>query len=288
MFEKIRNSWELIKASWSVLKADKELAIFPVISGVGVILISITFILPMIAAGMFEALVGDNVQILSYLVLFLYYVATYTVIFFANTALVGAAMIRLQGGDPTVRDGLNIAKENFSAILGYALIAATVGLVLRWLSDKAGAIGRFVISLIGIAWTLATYMVVPVLVVEKVGPVDAIKRSTELLKKTWGEQVAGNLGLGLVFGLMMVGVVLFTGLLAAVSVGLESFALMAIILAIGAIAFLTLIIISSTLNSIYTAAVYLYAAEGKTGEWFDEQLIAQAFKEKEKRGFFGR
>lgn len=287
MFERIRNSWELIKASWSVLKADKELAIFPLISGVGVILISITFILPMIAAGMFESLLGDNVQIFSYFILFLYYVATYTVIFFANTALVGAAMIRLKGGDPTVRDGLNIAKENFTSILGYALIAATVGLVLRWLSEKTGAIGRFIIGLVGIAWTLATYMVVPVLVVEKVGPVDAIKRSTELLKKTWGEQVAGNLGLGLIFGLLMVGVVLFTGLLAAASAGLESFALMAIVLTIGAIAFLSLAIISSTLNSIYTAAVYLYAAEGKTGEWFDEQLIAQAFKTKEKRGFFG-
>ena len=131
-------------------------------------------------------------------------------------------------------------------------------------------------------------MVVPVLVVEKVGPVDAIKRSTELLKKTWGEQVAGNLGLGLVFGLLMVSVVLLTGLLAAASIGLESFGLMAVILAIGAIAFLTLIIISSTLNSIYTAAVYLYAAEGRSGDWFDDQLIAQAFKQKEKRGLLGR
>lgn len=288
MFERISNSWELIKASWSVLKADKELAIFPVISGVGVILISITFIIPMFAAGMFDSFVGGNVQIFSYLILFLYYVATYTVIFFANTALVGAAMIRLKGGDPTVRDGLNIAMENLSSILGYALIASTVGIVLRWLSERAGFIGRIIIGLIGMAWTLATYMVVPVLVVEKVGPVDAIKRSTELLKKTWGEQIAGNLGLGLVFGLIMVGVVLATSLLAAVSAGLEAFGLMAVVIGFGAIAFLSLIIISSTLNSIYTAAVYLYAAEGQASEWFDDQLIAQAFKQKEKRGFFGR
>ncbi|MEM9773801.1 MAG: DUF6159 family protein, partial [Chloroflexota bacterium] len=285
---RIQNSWELTKASWSVLKQDKELAIFPVISGVGVILVSLTFILPMVAAGLFDSMLGEEVSILTNAIGLLYYVITYTVIFFANTALMGAAMIRLRGGDPTVRDGLNIAMENFGSILGYAFIAATVGMILRWLSERAGFIGRLVIGLIGMAWTLATYLVVPVLVVEKVGPVDAIKRSAELLKKTWGEQIAGNLGIGMVFGLLMVGVVLLTGLLAAASAGLESFALMAIIIAFGAITFITLAIISSTLTSIYTAAVYLYATEGQAGDWFDDALIAQAFKQKEKRGLMGR
>ncbi|MEM8856834.1 MAG: DUF6159 family protein [Chloroflexota bacterium] len=287
MFERIQNSWELTKASWSVLKQDKELAIFPVISGVGVILVSLSFILPMFAAGLFDSMLGDEISVLTYVIGLLYYVFIYTVIFFANTALMGAAMIRLRGGDPTVRDGLRIASENFSSILGYAFIAATVGMILRWLSERAGIIGRIVIGLVGMAWTLATYLVVPVLVVEKVGPVDAIKRSTELLKKTWGEQIAGNLGIGMVFGLLMVGVVLLTGLLAAASAGLEAFGLMAVVVAFGAIGFLTLAIISSTLTSIYTAAVYLYATEGKAGEWFDDALISQAFKQKQQKGMFG-
>ncbi len=286
--ERIRNSWSLIQASWEVLKADKELAIFPVISAVGVILVSLTFILPMFAAGLFESLMGGNIEILSYLVLFLYYVVTYTVIFFSNTALMGAAMIRLRGGDPTVRDGLNIAMENFSSILGYAVIAATVGMILRWLSERAGVIGRIVIGLIGMAWTLATYLVVPVLVVEKTGPIDSIKRSTELLKQTWGEQIAGNLGLGLVFGLIIFGIIMLTVVLTIALATAELLGLMFMVIGIGVLSVLLLSVISSTLTSIYTAAVYLYAAEGQSSEWFDDQLIAQAFKAKEKRGWLGR
>lgn len=286
--ERIKNSWALVQASWEVLKADKELAIFPVISAVGVILVSLTFILPMFAAGLFESMMGDSIEILTYFVLFLYYVITYTVIFFANTALMGAAMIRLRGGDPTVRDGINIALENFSSILGYAVIAATVGMILRWLSERAGIIGRIVIGLVGMAWTLATYLVVPVLVVEKTGPVDSIKRSAELLKKTWGEQIAGNLGLGFVFGLLIVGVIVLTGVLTVALASAELLGLMFMVIGIGVLSVLLLSIVSSTLTSIYTAAVYLYAAEGQSSEWFDDQLIAQAFKAKEKRGWFGR
>ncbi len=286
--ERIKNSWALVQASWEVLKADKELAIFPVISAIGVILVSLTFILPMFAAGLFESLMGDNIEILTYFVLFLYYVITYTVIFFSNTALMGAAMIRLRGGDPTVRDGLNIALENLSSILGYAVIAATVGIILRWLSERAGIVGRIVIGLVGMAWTLATYLVVPVLVVEKTGPIDSIKRSAELLKKTWGEQIAGNLGLGFVFGLIIFAVIILTVLLTIALASAELLGLMFMVMGIGVLSVLLLSIISSTLTSIYTAAVYLYAAEGQSSDWFDDQLIAQAFKAKEKRGWFGR
>ena len=286
--ERIRNSWSLIQASWSVLKADKELAIFPVISAVGVILVSLTFILPMFAAGLFDSLLGENVDIFAYLVMFVYYVITYAVIFFANSALMGAAMIRLRGGDPTVRDGLNIARENLGSILGYAVIAATVGMILRIISERMGAIGRIIIGLMGMAWTLATYLVVPVLVVEKTSPIDSIKRSTELLKQTWGEQIAGNLGIGLVFGLMFFAVIIVTVFLAIALGAAEMIGLMFTVIGIGVLTVLLLSVVSSTLTSIYTAAVYLYAAEGQSSEWFDKELIAQAFKVKEKRGWFNR
>src|SRR5690606_12092796 len=137
-----------------------------------------------------------------YLFGFLFYLCQYFVIFFFNTALVGAAMIRLEGGDPTVSDGLRIARERMGAILGYAAIAATVGLVLRALEERAGFLGRIVIGLIGLAWTLATFLVVPVLVSQNVGPVEALKESVRLLKRSWGENLAGNVGIGLAFGLI--------------------------------------------------------------------------------------
>jgi hypothetical protein len=112
-----------------------------------------------------------------YAIAFLFYLSQYFVIFYFNAALVGAAMIRLEGGDPTVADGLRIAKSKIAVILGYALTAATVGRLLRTLQGRVGFIGRIAVGLLGVGWTIATYLVVPVLVNRDVGPIDAIKES---------------------------------------------------------------------------------------------------------------
>lgn len=152
MFQRLSNSWELIKASANVLRSDKELLIFPLISTIGVILATAVFAFPFLVSNLADAVFAQDSRVFGTLIAFLYYIVQYTIIFFANTALVGAAMIRLRGGDPTVRDGIQIAARNFPSILGYALIAATVGMILRWLSERSKGLGRFVISLIGMAW----------------------------------------------------------------------------------------------------------------------------------------
>ena len=163
MFERISNSWRLVKASYAVLRADKELIVFPIVSLVGLLLVSAAFFVPLAAAGLLDSIGGsDGTGILTYIVLFLFYVVTYSVTFFANSALVGAALIRLSGGDPTLSDGFRIASEHIGKILGYAVIAATVGMILRILSERSGIIGRIVIGLIGFAWNVATFLVVPV------------------------------------------------------------------------------------------------------------------------------
>ena len=183
MFAKIRNSWALIKASAAVLRADKELIIFPIVSSIGVLVVMASFAVPMMLTGFFDTLFKGGPQIPGYVVGFLFYVVQYFVIIFANSALVGAAMIRLRGGDPTVGDGFRIAMKHIGAILGYVLLSATVGMILRWLSERGKIMGRLVSSLGGLAWNLATYLVVPVLVVEDVGPMEAIKQSANLLKR---------------------------------------------------------------------------------------------------------
>jgi hypothetical protein len=282
MFQRLSNSWELVKASAAVLRSDKELIVFPIISGVGTLIVTATFAVPLFLAGLFDSMYvdGQGFQPLGMLVAFLFYLVQYFVIFFANTALVGAAMIRLQGGDPTVNDGFQIALKRIGPIFGYALISATVGMVLRAISERAGIIGRIVISLIGLAWNLATYMVVPILAAENVGPIEAIKRSTQLLKRTWGEQVIGNAGVGAVFGLASVGVMLIGIPLIILAAMSQSIALLAIAAVIVVLAFLALGIISSTLSGIYTAAVYRYAATGEIGGAFSPELVQAAFRPK--------
>jgi hypothetical protein len=276
----LSNSWSLVKASWAVLRADKELIIFPIIAFVGSIIVTITFIVPMALTRMFEGLSdGRGSQAGLALFGFLFYLVQYTVVIFSNSALVGAATIRLKGGDPTVRDGLRIAREHFGAIVGYALISATVGMVLRWLSER-GILGRIAASLFGMAWNIITYLAVPVLVIENVGPIDAVKRSGALLKKTWGEQIVGNFGLGAVFGLLfLVLILLFVPVMIAMA-STGSVGLILVVIAGFVLLLIGIGLISSALGGIYTAAVYQYATTGQAGEFFDANLVQNAFRAK--------
>jgi hypothetical protein len=284
MFERFAQSWELVKASWRVLQSDKELLIFPLISAIGAVGVSILFALPFFAVGIQETgrRGGEDMPLTlaGYVILFLFYVALYTVIFFCNTALVGAALIRLRGGDPTVSDGFNIAMKKIGHILGYAVISATVGVILDAISRRGGIVGQIASGIIGFAWNVATFLVVPVLVNEDIGPIDAVKKSAALLKKTWGDQVVGNLGMGLIFGvisLVLLGV--FIALM-ALFIGMEATALIILTVVVFIAAFVILGLISSALQGIYQAAVYQYALEGETSEYFDPQLVAGAFKPK--------
>lgn len=280
MFQRLRTSWELIKASFAVLRADKELIVFPIVSGFGILLVTLTFAAPLWLSNAFGVLVDGEATVLGVVVLFLFYLVQYFVVFFANAALVGAAMIRLQGGNPTLGDGLRAAFRHFGAILGYAAIAATVGIILRMLSERAGGVGRIVISLVGLAWNVATYLVVPVLVVEGVGPVEAIQRSVALLKRTWGEQIGGSIGVGLIFGLAALGVFLIGVPLLVLAATSELWALVAAIVGLMLLTWLLLALIGSTLSGIYTAAVYRYAVTGETGGLFREELVEQTFRYK--------
>jgi hypothetical protein len=264
-----------------VLRADKELLLFPIVSSISLVIVSVLFFVPIILGGVLDALVLENIGIFSIIPLFLFYVAQYCVIFFANTALVGAALIRLRGGDPTLGDGFRIAARRFLPILGYALIAATVGMILKAISERSRGLSSIVISIIGMAWNIGTYLVVPILAVEEVGPIEAIRRSVELLKKTWGEQIAGNLGLGAITGLAAFGLI-FLGIgftFVAFMLELPTFLIVGGLVILFA-ALVLLGLVNATLTGIYTAAVYQYAAEGQLEGFFEPELIQAAFRQR--------
>lgn len=276
MGEKFRNSVELVKASGRVLLADRELLVFPLLSAVASVLVAITFFVPTFLVGGFAA-AAESMGAVGAAGILLFYIVQFTVIFFFNSALVGATLIRLDGGDPTVADGLRIAGERFGAILGYAVIAATVGLALNMLSRKAGFLGRMVVGLVGLSWNLATYLTVPVLVAREVGPVDAVKESAALLRRTWGEQIVGTVGMGFAFTL------------AGISLGLSSLALLALvgtvapvlvppIVVLIALAWILFALITTALKGIYAAALFRFADTGEAGWAFEGTSLATAFR----------
>jgi hypothetical protein len=153
-----------------------------------------------------------------------------------------------------------------------------VGMILRWLSERENFLSRIAASIFGLAWNLATYLVVPVLVVEGVGPIEAIKKSANLLKKTWGEQIVGNFGIGIIFGLLtflffLIGIPV---IILAIRAGSVAVAMLVVFVFVLALVFMGLI--NSTLSGIYVAAVYRYAAEGEVGSFFSEDMVREAFR----------
>ena len=280
MFERFSRSWDLIKASGEVLRQDKELLLFPLFSAIATLIVSASFIVPLILTGAFERSVAPGDETAYMVFLFLFYLVQYFIIFFFNSALVGAAMIRLDGGDPTVSDGLRIARSRFVQILGYAAIAATVGLILRIIEERAGFIGRWIAGLLGLAFTVATFLTVPILVSREVGPVEAVKESAALLKKTWGENIIGNGGMGFVFFLFYLVVVGigFVFVFGAAQTGNP--ALIVITLAMVVLAVVVVALVQSALQGVYSAALYRYASQGDAGASFSPALLGDAFKAK--------
>ena len=272
------NSWALVRASADVLRKDKELLVFPLLSGVATVLVMVSFFVPMLVLGGWPALAELEGTYLGYVVAFLFYLVLYTVAFFFNAALVGAALIRLDGGDPTISDGLAIASKRMGAILGYAAIAATLGMLLRAISERSGFLGRIAVGLVGMAWSLTTYLAVPVLVTKDVGPLDAIKESAALFKRTWGEQVVGNFGMGWAVFTAVLSWCLFSFLLIMLGAQFSAVgALAAVAVAVAGFVFLALL--APALKGVYTAALYRYAETGEAG-YFDAAMVGNAFRPK--------
>jgi len=282
MAGKFARSWALMKASAGVLRADKSLLVFPLLAGVCSMVVAASFLVPVVLAmiGHHADLGEGRFSPFYYALLFTFYLVQYFVIVFFNTALVGVALARLRGEPAGLAEGFALARSRLGSIFGYALIAATVGLLLRMLQERLGLIGRFVVGLLGLAWTVATFLVVPVLASEGIGPMDAVKRSAELLKRTWGENLIGNVGLGAVFGVVMFLVVLFAGALMIGAAATQSIAAMVLVGVVIVVTFILLGLVQSTLQGIYSAALYRYAEAGEVGGGFDQALLESAFRTK--------
>jgi len=273
MYDTFARSWALARASASVLRSKRELLLFPLISGLCMAVVLATFLLPALALRMFADGFGIGAAVLG----LAFYFVQYGVIVFFNCALVGAALIRLDGGDPTLADGLRAARDRLGSILGYAAIAATVGVALQALRRRPGnLLARLLGASLGVAWTLATFLVVPVLVSRSLGPVDALRESVALLRRTWGENAVGQVGIRAVSGLLGLAVGL-AGAALSVLAAQASLALAVAVAALSALAVLLVAVCQAALAGVYSAALYRYAVTGDTPAAFREAGLAQAF-----------
>ncbi|MDE2055197.1 MAG: hypothetical protein KGI62_11005, partial [Xanthomonadaceae bacterium] len=185
---KFARTWRLMGASWRMLMQDKRLIVFPLISGVALAIIIALFAVPMFVAFAGHPKPGGpaHMTLPMYAAMFVFYFLDYFVIIFFNSALIACVLKQIDGGQPTLGYGLAVARQRLPQILGWALLTSTVGILLRLLEERVGFIGRIVVGLLGMAWSVTSFLVVPVLVAEDSGPIASYKRSVEMLRRTWG------------------------------------------------------------------------------------------------------
>jgi hypothetical protein len=278
MFATIGHTFELMKMSWRVFQKDRELIFFPIMSafamlatiGVFLLIASSTGTLDRYEAGEnkvagAEMSGGDIVLGVS-----VFFLTTFIGIFF-NAALIAAALERLRGGDPNVASGLRHALRHIHAIIGWAVIATTVGLVLQLLRNMAkdNFLGQIAVSMVGGIWAYLTFFVVPVLVAEGVGPIEAFKRSKAMFTKTWGRQFAASFGFGLVY--------LLAGLIAAIPTAAFFFIHPILGIAVGAFLFAIALGTVAAMEGIFKAALYEYA-NGEVPMEFDTPTLSGAYR----------
>lgn len=273
IFTKMSNGWQLGISSFKVLNANKGLMLFPIMSGLSMLLI---FGL----SGYLLYTGGDSVidsiepgSIWFYALILAFYLVNYFVVVFFNMALIHCATLYYNGEDVSISKGLKFSVSRLPVIFSWALFAATVGTVLQIIQDNVGWLGKFITGLIGIVWGVATFLVVPVLAYENGGPVDAVKRSAYLMKQKWGEGIGASFSFGLllfpffiVFAIVSYGVGYYTD---------EMIGIAAFVLSMG-----LLFVVSSTLQSIVISALYANI-NGNISEHFQQKAIDGLFESKE-------
>jgi hypothetical protein len=282
---KFSNSMDLAKASWGVLKADKELAAIPAASAVvcGIVAVAVGGSAFLTVNHVVNPAPGQNAYNATPLTWVVGVVGLFLIgmisQFFA-AALIAGANERLEGGNPTLGSAFRKASTRTGSIAGWSVVNSTVGLVLNFIRERAGFLGAIVVGMIGFAWNVVTWLVLPVIIIEGTGPIVAVKRSATLLKQTWGENIIAQFGLGIIgFLAMLPGLVVF---------GVVSFAIPLLGLPL---LFLYIAVVGSVmaaLGSIYRTALYRFAAGLPTGGAFDDEMLSGAFRTKTGAGKYLR
>jgi len=274
---RFQRSLALWRASWAVLKSDRSLALYPIVSAlVSVGIVAVLALIGWATKGS-EVNAAGHTQYTASAATFVIVVVGYIALAFVQTyflaGLVASSDQVLHGQPTTMKQGLAVASSRAGRILPWALVSATVSAILQAIEQRAGFVGQIVSSLLGAAWSVLTFLTVPIIVFEDVGPINALKRSGTLFKGTWGENLFAQAGLGL-FMLLPMLVAIAIGFLGVAS----GTAVVAVpLIALAVVLVLVASVVVSALSGIYRTALYRYATEGQVPGAFADADLEHAF-----------
>ena len=272
-FDRLSNGWTLAMNSLKVLKENKQLIIFPVLSGISLVLIMGSFVLVFLGVnGWSDENIEDPGTIGNYLYLFLFYLVNYFIVVFFNMSLIHCTRLYFRGEEVSINAGLRFSLSRIGTIFSWAVFAATVGTILRIIQEESGFIGKIITGIIGIVWNIATFFVVPVIAYEDLGPIAAFKRSSQLMKQKWGESLGATFSFGLIQFLAMIVLVIplfFIGNLIH-PIGGIALAIMGVFI---------IATIFSAAQTIFVSAVY-HNITDEPVKHFNQQMIDGLFQKK--------
>ncbi|MFI5171566.1 MAG: DUF6159 family protein [Chitinophagales bacterium] len=278
-FDRLSKGWNLSLSSLTVLRKNKQLLIFPVLSGAALILLTISFLAILFAPNNWD--IGgtiDEGSTANYIFLFIFYLLNYFIIVFFNMALIHCARIYFECGKPTIANGFSFSLSRIGDILAWSAVAATVGLIFRLLEENLGKIGQIITAILGVAWSITTFFVVPVIAYEGLTPIAAYKRSVRIMKEKWGESLGATFSFGIIqfISILIIGIPLFfIGSLINIVAGI-------ILAAIGVFFVFTII---SAAQTIFISAVY-HNINNKPTPDFNPETLDGIFIHKEKKKLF--
>lgn len=284
MFESFSRSWHFTKLSYGLLREHKHLSVFPLLSTTAAFLVLLSFALPLWGFGLLEEwsaamdTSGEGTQDATmYVTAFLFYFCNYFVIVFFNSALCACVMEIFERGDASIGFGLKFATRRIHSIFGWALVSAVIGMLLKAFERNQKA-GRFIAAILGSAWTAMTYFVIPIIVVDGVGPIEAFKRSMRTLKSTWGTALMGNFSMGLIGFLLMLPVFAMGALLFWFAFSNQSDFLWIIAILSTVLMMMAALAAAAAADGIFKAYLYTYATGRSLPDSVDASEFADAFR----------
>lgn len=274
--KRMKRGWALTKKSWRLLNQNRELIRFPLYGAVATIPLAFIFLGP----GLYfldEDVLSGAIPLLVLGVFVLSVVS-----FYFSVGLAAAADKIFRGEQATVGDGLAVSRQRFSQICGWAAVSTAISVLMGALENQGGIAGTIAARLVGMAWSLVTFLAVPVIAIEGTGPFETLKRSASLFRERWGQQITGNLAIGgavFLFGILpsialgAVGVVIWT------SAGFVG----ALLVVLGVIGFVVSVLISQALSGIFGVALYRYALDGEAVGGFTPEELESAVRSKNGR-----
>lgn len=285
MFDTLSRSWRFARMSYHLLWEHKWLIWFPLMSTLAAAAVSASFLLPLWQSGTLEewsAFMDENSRArggaMLYVTAFAFYFCNYFVIVFFNTGLLACVFRIVNNGQASLRGGFSFAVQRLPQILGWALVSAVVGVVLKAVETSHRRAGEFISAILGSAWTALTYFVVPVIVLEGLGPVGAFKRSVRVLKQTWGTALVGNFSLGLFAFLLALPVILVVFVLFGMAAAAGNTAGVMASIAVGVILFMIVAAATSAADMVFKAFLFSYATGQSVPQQVDTSEFSEAFR----------